>query len=149
MKLTLIPSLMMLVFTAATLMAMQGGKEPPVPPDVAAAPKDAQVTPTGLASKVLVPGKGTEHPKLESEVTVHYSGWTTDGKLFDSSVQRGEPATFPLNRVIKGWQEGLQLMVVGEKRRLWIPGALAYDNSTRAGVPKGTLVFDVELLSFK
>lgn len=129
-------------------MAMQG-REPQVPSDVAAAPKDAQVTESGLASKVLVAGKGTEHPTLESEVTVHYSGWTTDGKMFDSSVQRGEPATFPLNRVIKGWQEGVQLMVVGEKRRFWIPGALAYDNSTRAGAPKGTLVFDVELLSIK
>jgi len=148
MKLTLIPILLMLVSTVSALMAMQG-KEPPVPADVAAAPKDAQVTASGLASKVLVPGKGTGHPALESEVTVHYSGWTTDGKMFDSSVQRGEPATFPLNRVIKGWQEGVQLMVVGEKRRFWIPGALAYDNSTRAGAPKGTLVFDVELLSFK
>jgi FKBP-type peptidyl-prolyl cis-trans isomerase len=143
MKLTLIPSLLMLLF------AMQKGQEPTVPPDVAAAPKDAQVTASGLASKVLVKGNGTAHPTLESEVTVHYSGWTTDGKMFDSSVQRGEPATFPLNRVIKGWQEGVQLMVVGEKRRFWIPGALAYDNSTRAGAPKGTLVFDVELLSFK
>jgi FKBP-type peptidyl-prolyl cis-trans isomerase len=131
------------------LFAMQKGQEPTVPPDVAAAPKDAQVTASGLASKVLVKGNGTAHPTLESEVTVHYSGWTTDGKMFDSSVQRGEPATFPLNRVIKGWQEGVQLMVVGEKRRFWIPGALAYDNSTRAGAPKGTLVFDVELLSFK
>ena len=109
----------------------------------------AAYTASGLASKILVRGKGMEHPTLDSEVTVHYSGWTTDGKLFDSSVTRGEPATFPLNRVIKGWQEGVQLMVVGEKRRFWIPGALAYDNSTRPGAPKGTLVFDVELLSFK
>jgi len=149
MRLTLVPTLLMPVFAAGALMAMQGGKEPPVPNDVAAPPKDAQVTASGLASKVLIRGKGTEHPKLESEVTVHYSGWTTDGKLFDSSVTRGEPATFPLNRVITGWQEGVQLRVVGEKRRFWIPGALAYDNSTRPGAPKGTLVFDVELLSFK
>ena len=141
---------LMLIFTAGSLMAMQNdAKEPSVPSDVAAPPKDAQVTASGLASKVLTAGKGTEHPTLDSEVTVHYSGWTTDGKLFDSSVTRGEPATFPLNRVIKGWQEGVQLMVVGEKRRFWIPGALAYDNSTRPGAPKGTLVFDVELLSFK
>ncbi len=138
MKLVLI-----LLFTA-TLMAMQ--EEPPVPSDVAAPPKDAQVTASGLASKVLVAGRGTEHPTLDSEVTVDYSGWTTDGKMFDSSVKSGKPATFPLNRVIKGWQEGVQLMVVGEKRRFWIPGPLAYDNSTRTGVPKGMLVFDVELL---
>ena len=141
---------LLLIFIAGSLMAMQNeGKEPTVPADVAAAPKDAQVTASGLASKVLAPGKGTEHPTLDSEVTVHYSGWTTDGKLFDSSVKRGEPATFPLNRVIKGWQEGVQLMVVGEKRRFWIPGALAYDNSARPGAPKGVLVFEVELLSFK
>ena len=84
-----------------------------------------------------------------SEVTVHYTGWTTDGRMFDSSVTRNEPATFPLGRVIKGWTEGVQLMVVGEKRRFWIPGSLAYDNSTRPGVPKGMLVFDVELLAIK
>ena len=61
-------------------------------------------------------------------VEVHYSGWTTDGKMFDSSVTRGEPATFPLNGVIPGWTEGVQLMVVGEKTRFWIPGELAYDS---------------------
>jgi peptidylprolyl isomerase len=121
----------------------------PAPADVAAPPGDAAKTPSGLVSKVLVPGTGKEHPTETSEVTVHYSGWTTDGQMFDSSVTRNQPASFPLNRVIKGWTEGLQLMVVGEKRRFWIPGALAYDNSTRPGVPKGMLVFDVELLSFR
>ena len=75
---------------------------------------------------------------------MHYTGWTTDGKMFDSSVKRGAPATFPLNAVIKGWTEGVQLMVVGEKRRLWIPEALAYKGAPTA--PKGMLVFDVELL---
>ncbi|HVV51590.1 MAG TPA: FKBP-type peptidyl-prolyl cis-trans isomerase, partial [Polyangia bacterium] len=78
-----------------------------------------------------------------------YSGWTTDGKMFDSSVTRGEPATFPLKGVIPGWTEGLQLMTVGEKIRFWIPGNLAYDNSPRPGAPHGTLVFDVELLAIK
>jgi len=142
--------LLILVFSAASPMtAQQVLKEPPVPEDVAAPPKTAQVTASGLASRVLVKGKGSDHPKSTSEVTVHYSGWTTDGKLFDSSVMRDAPATFPLDRVIKGWTEGLQLMVVGEKRRFWIPGSLAYDNVARAGVPKGMLVFDVELLSFK
>ena len=82
-------------------------------------------------------------------MTVHYSGWTTDGKLFDSSVKRGSPASFPLNRVIKGWTEGLQLMEVGEKRRFWIPADLAYGNSPGGGRPGGLLVFDVELLSIK
>jgi FKBP-type peptidyl-prolyl cis-trans isomerase len=121
----------------------------PAPADVAAPPSDAQKTASGLASKVITPGKGMEHPTATSSVTVHYTGWTTDGKMFDSSVTRNEPATFPLDRVIKGWTEGVQLMVVGEKRRFWIPGALAYDNSTRAGVPKGMLVFDVELIAIR
>ena len=67
-----------------------------------------------------------------SIVTVHYTGWTTDGKMFDSSVARGAPATFPLNRVIAGWTEGVQLMVAGEKRRFWIPEALAYNGQRDA-----------------
>jgi len=122
---------------------------PPAPADVAAAPADAVKTASGLASKVLQPGSGTAKPAAEDTVTVHYSGWTTDGKLFDSSVQRGQPASFPLNGVIKGWTEGLQLMVVGEKRRFWIPGNLAYGDTATGGRPAGTLVFDVELLSIK
>jgi peptidylprolyl isomerase len=74
----------------------------------------------------------------------------TNGKMFDSSVVRGEPITFGLNQVIKGWTEGVQTMVVGEKKRFWIPGALAYgEEQTRPGFPFGTLVFDVELLSFE
>lgn len=118
----------------------------PAPPDVAAPPADAERTASGLATKVLSPGNGTAHPSPTANVKIHYSGWTTDGKLFDSSVTRGTPALFPVDRVIAGFSEGLQLMVQGEKRRLWIPGALAYDNSTRPGVPKGMLVFDIELL---
>ena len=78
---------------------------------------------------------------------VHYSGWTTDGKMFDSSVTRGEPAEFPLNGVIKGWTEGVQLMVAGEKRRFWIPEGLAYGPAIPgSGRPGGMLVFDIELL---
>jgi FKBP-type peptidyl-prolyl cis-trans isomerase len=120
----------------------------PAPEDVKAAPADAQKTESGLASKVLTPGTGKEHPTAEDTVKVHYTGWKTDGVMFDSSVVRGEPTSFPLNRVIKGWTEGVQLMVEGEKRRFWIPGNLAYgDTPTRPGAPAGTLVFDVELLS--
>jgi FKBP-type peptidyl-prolyl isomerase-like protein len=114
------------------------------PPDVAAPPADAQVTPSGLASKVLQKGTGTEHPALTDSVKVHYTGWTTDGKMFDSSVTRGKPLSFSLNQVIPGWSEGVQLMVKGEKRRLWIPAKLAYDGVPDR--PQGTLVFDVELL---
>ncbi len=122
--------------------------EPPAaPPDVAAPPADAETTKSGLASKVLQAGSGDEHPKRSSTVTVHYTGWTTDGQMFDSSVERGQPASFPLSQVIKGWTEGLQLMVEGEKRRLWIPEKLAYRG--KKGFPQGMLVFDVELISIQ
>ena len=98
---------------------------------------------------MLTPGTGTEHPLATSNVTVNYSGWTLDGKMFDSSVTRGTPAQFRLNGVIKGWTEGVQLMVKGEKVRFWIPGSLAYgDKPTRPGAPSGTLVFDIELIDF-
>jgi FKBP-type peptidyl-prolyl cis-trans isomerase len=120
---------------------------PTAPADVAAAPADAAKTPSGLASKVLTAGGAGAKPGPTSVVTVHYTGWTTDGKAFDSSVARGKPATFPLNRVIAGWTEGLQLMTVGEERRLWIPEALAYKG--KPGRPAGVLVFDVELLEIK
>ncbi len=119
------------------------------PPDVASVPADAQKTRTGLASKVLKAGTGTKHPSASSTVTVHYSVWTPDGKMFDSSVQRGQPASFPLDRVIAGWTEGLQLMVEGEQRRFWIPGKLAYDDVDQRGAPKGMLVFDVELIKIQ
>ncbi|MFT3765829.1 MAG: FKBP-type peptidyl-prolyl cis-trans isomerase [Minicystis sp.] len=118
----------------------------PAPPDVAAPPADAQKTASGLASKVLTPGTGKDHPGPEDRVKVHYTGWTKDGKMFDSSIVRKEPATFGLNQVIKGWTEGVQLMVVGEKRRFWIPGALAYGDHPRMGAPAGDLTFDIELL---
>jgi FKBP-type peptidyl-prolyl cis-trans isomerase len=116
----------------------------PPPPDVAAAPADAAWTSTNIASKVIAAGKGTRHPRPNSTVTVHYTGWTTNGRMFDSSVKRGEPSTFSLDAVIPGWTEGVQLMVEGEKRRFWIPARLAYDGVP--GKPQGTLVFDIELI---
>jgi FKBP-type peptidyl-prolyl cis-trans isomerase len=119
----------------------------PAPDDVAAPPADAEKTASGLASRVLTPGDGTTHPAKTDLVTVHYSGWTTDGKNFDSSLSGGKPVTFPLDKVIAGWTEGVQLMVAGEKRRFWIPEELAYKG--KEGRPAGMLVFDVELISFK
>jgi FKBP-type peptidyl-prolyl cis-trans isomerase len=95
---------------------------------------------------VLTPGPGTQHPAATDQVTVDYTGWTTDGKMFDSSVQRGAPATFPLNGVIKGWTEGVQLMVEGDKTRFWIPADLAYGDHPSAGYPAGMLVFDIQLI---
>jgi photosystem II stability/assembly factor-like uncharacterized protein len=141
---------------AATAMSVHGQAQRPAqapaplpaPPDVAAAPADATVTPSGLASKVITRGIGNVHPIAASTVKVHYTGWTTDGQMFDSSVVRGETSSFPLLRVIKGWTEGVQLMVKGEKRRFWIPAALAYGENPRQGAPKGLLVFDVELFDF-
>jgi peptidylprolyl isomerase len=114
------------------------------PADVKAPPPDANRTSSGLAYKVLTSGTGTRHPKKFDQVTVHYTGWTTDGKMFDSSVARGKPTTLPLDRVIPGWTEGLQLMVAGEKVRFWIPQNLAYQGKQP---PFGMLVFDVELIS--
>jgi FKBP-type peptidyl-prolyl cis-trans isomerase len=114
--------------------------------EFAAPPADALKTPSGLASKVLRVGLGATHPSPQSTVTVHYTGWTADGKMFESSMNDGKPVTFRVTEVIPGWVEGLQLMRVGEKRRFWIPGTLAYDNNPRPDAPKGMLVFDIELI---
>ncbi len=135
--------------TAGTDATEPGKADAPIPPPehVAAPPSDAETTPSGLAHKLITKGQGTTHPSSWDSVTVHYSGWTTDGKMFDSSVKRGRPATFGLKGVIPGWTEGLQLMVEGEKRRFWIPVELAYNNAP--GKPRGMLVFDVELQSIK
>ncbi len=137
-----------LTFDVELLEIMQAPKPPEVPKDVKAAPADAKKTTSGLAYKVLKKGTGKDHPTAASRVTVHYSGWTTDGKMFDSSVMRGEPTTFPLGGVIKGWTEGVQLMTVGEKTRFWIPAELAYgEKPMRPGAPSGMLVFDIELIA--
>ena len=121
-----------------------GQAPPPVPADVAAPPPDAQKLPSGLASKVVTPGAGTEKPSATDVVTVHYTGWTTDGKMVDSSFTRGMPSMFPLNRSLLGWRECVALMTVGETRRCWLPQNLAYNG--QAGRPTGTIVFDIQLL---
>ncbi len=143
LKKVLVMNLLLTLSSVGMAMAV----DIPAPTDVAAAPADAEVSESGLASKVLSPGTGTEHPAAADKVTVHYTGWTTDGKMFDSSVVRDKQSSFPLNRVIAGWTEGLQLMVVGEKRRFWIPENLAYGG--RPGRPAGMLVFDVELFEIE
>ena len=105
-------------------------------------------TASGLQYQVLAEGDGSVHPKASDTVTVHYHGTLIDGTVFDSSVERGEPIAFPLNRVIKGWTEGVQLMVEGEKTRFFIPSSLAYGNRSAGKIPGGSvLVFDVELIS--
>lgn len=111
--------------------------------------ENVQQTSSGLQYQVLKEGHGELHPTPTSQVKVHYHGTLIDGSVFDSSVDRGEPISFGLNQVIKGWTEGLQLMVIGEKARLFIPSELAYGNGS-AGIitPGSTLIFDVELLEF-
>lgn len=106
-----------------------------------------KTTASGLQYLVLQQGSGSEHPSASDTVKVHYHGTLIDGTVFDSSVSRGEPISFPLNRVIRGWTEGLQLMVVGEKTRFFIPPDLAYgDRSMGVIGPGSVLIFDVELL---
>jgi FKBP-type peptidyl-prolyl cis-trans isomerase FklB len=107
------------------------------------------VLPSGLQYEILVEGKGAR-PVATNKVTCHYHGTLIDGTVFDSSVRRGQPATFPLNGVIKGWTEGVQLMPAGSKWRFYIPPHLAYgDRQVSAQIgPNSTLIFDVELISF-
>jgi FKBP-type peptidyl-prolyl cis-trans isomerase len=137
-------SILVFIFAAAVASAQT---PPPAtvaaPPDVAAPPANATKTASGLATRVITTGKSADHPTKDDVVTVHYTGWKSDGSMFDSSVTRGKPASFKVGGVIAGFGEGLQLMVIGEKRRLWIPEALAYKGARE---PKGMLVFDIELI---
>ena len=106
------------------------------------------ITASGLQYKVLREGSGSIHPSPVSRVEVHYEGKLLDGTVFDSSVKRGKPLSFNLNQVIKGWTEGLQLMVEGERTRFFIPSELSYGDRAAGPIPAGsTLIFDVELLS--
>ncbi|HXH24167.1 MAG TPA: FKBP-type peptidyl-prolyl cis-trans isomerase [Vicinamibacterales bacterium] len=135
-----LPALLILGTTA--VLAQAPGLAPP--PDLASPPPDAVKSPSGLVSKVISAGAGADRPAATDVVTVHYTGWSSDGEVFDSSHTRGTPSTFPLNRVMAGWRECVQLMTVGERRRCWIPEELAYRG--QPGRPRGTVVFDIELL---
>ena len=106
------------------------------------------VLPSGLQYKVLINGTGPK-PLATDNVTTHYHGTTVDGSVFDSSIDRGEPATFPLNGVIKGWTEALQLMSVGSKWLLWVPPDLAYGEQGGPGGVNALLIFEIELLSIE
>ena len=131
------------------LITIEPGVEPPpVPSDVAKPPADAKKTEKGVFYKLVKAGPaGGAHPKPTETVKVNYTGWTTDGRMFDSSVIRKEPAEFSLQGVIPGWTDGIPQMVVGDKMRFWIPEELAYKG--QPGRPQGMLVFDVELLEIK
>jgi len=106
--------------------------------------------PSGLQYEIIKQGDGPK-PSASNTVTCHYHGTTIKGDVFDSSVKRGQPASFPLNAVIKGWTEALQLMPVGSKWKLFIPPQLAYGNRniSREIGPNSTLIFEVELISFR
>src|SRR5688572_33023111 len=106
--------------------------------------------PSGLQYEIIKQGDGPK-PSANNTVTCHYHGTTINGDVFDSSVKRGQPASFPLNGVIKGWTEALQLMPVGSKWKLYIPPHLAYGNKniSREIGPNSTLIFEVELISFR
>ena len=136
------------VVTGTAVLAGQvpaPGEAPPA--DVAAPPADAVTSASGLSSKVLTPGAGEQRPTAADFVSVHYTGWTADGVVVDSSRDRSTPPLFPLNRSLAGWQECLQLMAVGESRRCWLPQRLAYNG--RDGWPTGMIVFDIELLEIR
>ena len=135
-----------LLSTFAPAADAPASKVPETPKDVAAPPADAEKTASGLATKVLRPGTGTQHPGPTDKVSVHYAGWTTDGKMFETSYGK-TPVSFRLTQVIDGWKEALPLMVPGEIRRIWVPQELAYKG--RPGRPAGMLVFEVELLSIE
>jgi len=112
--------------------------------------EEVTTTASGLQYEVLAEGEG-ESPKATDEVTVHYHGTLIDGSVFDSSVERGQPATFPVNGVIPGWVEALQLMKPGAKYKLFIPSDLAYGERGAGQMigPNTTLIFDVELINIK
>lgn len=138
-----------LVFDIELIAIKKPQPAPEVPENLAAAPADANTHESGLRSVVLQAGTGKINPKASSVVKVHYSGWDSTGNLVDSSTVRDEPLIAPLNRVIRGWTIGIQLMTVGEKRRFWIPEQLAYGANPPSGAPKGQLVFDIELLAIE
>ena len=124
-------------------------KAPPVPADLNAPAPNAVKMPSGLAFQVLKSGTGTQHPSMTSQVTLHYSGWTSDGK-FESTVMGGHPAIFHVGTTLPAWREVLPQMVLGEKLRLWVPAALAYgDRPVSHMDPAGNLVYDIELLALQ
>ena len=137
------------VFEIELVEVIDGRPPLPAPADVAAVPADAIKTASGLAYKWLARGDGSEQrrekPNAWDRVTIHFTGWTSDGVMFESSRQREQPGVFDLAEVMPGWREGLLLLAVGDQARFWIPEPLAHRG--KGGKPKGTLVFDIELLS--
>ena len=147
-----------LIASAAIYMNENKGADYPVPSTLnqeeivtSTASEDTITTASGLQYRIITEGSGTENPAPSSIVTVHYRGKLTDGTEFDSSYKRNQPASFPVNGVIRGWTEALQLMHVGDKWELTIPSDLAYgrQGAGNAIQPDATLIFEVELLEIK
>jgi peptidylprolyl isomerase len=123
---------------------------PATPLDLASPPATARLLDSGVRVQTLQKGSGDLRPSPDSRLRLHVSGWTRDGRLFESTVMSGEPAVYVLANTLPGWREGLRQMVVGEKARFWIPAVLAYGSRPgRRGVPTGDLVYDIELLALE
>ena len=136
----------MLVFDIALLAVAPAIDESP-PDDLNSPPSSATRTSSLLIYNVLREGTGSHPPGPQDQIKVHYSGWTSDGTLFDSTRQRGRPAILDVDKMIPGWSEAMQLMVKGQRNRLWIPSHLAYGSRPSIpGAPSGMLVIDVELV---
>lgn len=134
----------------AEVAALEGAEKPKLDAYLASNKITTAPTASGLIFIETQKGKGKDHPKATDVVTVHYTGTLLDGTKFDSSVDRGEPTTFPLNQVIPGWTEAIQLMSKGSKAKLIIPSSLGYGPRGGGPIPPfSTLVFDVELIDFK
>jgi FKBP-type peptidyl-prolyl cis-trans isomerase len=123
-------------------------KAPPTPDDLTSPPADAVKTPSGLIYKMLKNGTGNTHPSMSNNVLVHFSCWTKQGRIFESTIMAGHPALIRLATAMAGWREALPHMVAGDKARLWIPAALAYGEAPANRFhPPGDLVYDIELLA--
>lgn len=139
------PSMSAAATTLAGTLATGDTTDSESPKELMAPPAGAQETASGLRLVVLHAGAGSEHPAESDRVRVHFTGWTKDGTMFDSSALRA-PGLFTLTQIIPGWTEALKLMVPGERRKLWIPARLAYGENPPYGAPAGDLIFDVELV---
>ena len=129
------------------LLAIKPAIDERPPDDLTSPPEDAVKTESRLMYKVLIASESTLRPGPHDIVKVHYTGWTTDGVVFDSTHRQGRPSVLEVNRVIPGWQEALQLMAKGQRNRIWIPSHLAYGSRPKiSGAPAGMLCMDVELV---
>ena len=135
----------MLVYDLGLVSLTKISGLPEAPPEVAAVPPDVETSPSGLAWRVLKEGTSDKRPQLSSIVSLRYTGWTPEGKVFMTTERKKIPKSTSMGMMIPGWQEGLLLMTLGEKRRFWVPTELAYRG--RPGRPQSTVVFDIELVA--